>query len=303
MPYRMHILPGSIYLLLVIASLSLIGCEEDVVAITGIDSPFTIYGVLSPESDTQQVALYAIEDLLQPIQPEPLDAILTSMNLDTDSSHQWGLSFLQDSVGRYTHLYSSAFQAQYDNTYRIEIARSDGEVTMVEVRVPPLTELVLPPPLINMPTVFPIFVEGDAPKLIQIEITYRVKYDLGGNIIEQSYRVFYDGVEQRTINGWTISVNVQQDMRDLKSFLVDNGLALPGTSLKPVELAVNLIVANAEWDPPGGVFDRDVLVQPGLLSNVDNGFGFLGAGYRLRGKWAPLDSIITTPLPGTIFKP
>ena len=50
--------------------------------------------------------------------------------------------------------------------------------------------------------------------------------------------------------------------------------------------------ANAEWDPPGGVFDADVLVQPGTLSNVENGFGFVGAGYRLSSTWIPLDTII-----------
>jgi hypothetical protein len=43
-----------------------------------------------------------------------------------------------------------------------------------------------------------------------------------------------------------------------------------------------IFIGDASWVPPGDEFDEDVLVQPDLFSNVENGFGFFGAGYPLR---------------------
>ena len=36
-------------------------------------------------------------------------------------------------------------------------------------------------------------------------------------------------------------------------------------------------VLDANWDPPGGVFNPEVLAQPGAYSNVENGYGFFGS--------------------------
>ncbi len=47
------------------------------------------------------------------------------------------------------------------------------------------------------------------------------------------------------------------------------------------------LAADSAWAPPGGVFDPDVLVVPGALSNVENGYGFIGAGEGIRVQWIP----------------
>ena len=64
------------------------------------------------------------------------------------------------------------------------------------------------------------------------------------------------------------------------------------TEVKVILITVKLIVANREWRPPGGVFDPDILVEPGTMSNVDGGFGFVGAGFRLRESWMPTDTLL-----------
>lgn len=46
-------------------------------------------------------------------------------------------------------------------------------------------------------------------------------------------------------------------------------------------LNLHLIVGDAPWDPPGGIFDPNVLIQEGVMTNVENGFGIVTAGYRL----------------------
>jgi hypothetical protein len=46
-------------------------------------------------------------------------------------------------------------------------------------------------------------------------------------------------------------------------------------------------VASEDWRPPGGVFDPEVLIEPGTFSNVDRGFGFVGGAYRTGATWTP----------------
>lgn len=284
--------------LLFLAGLVLLaGCEEDVVAITGIDRAFTMYGVLTPEADTQRIAVYSIDGRLQPVQPVPLDGQVTSTNMINNERLSWSQQVVQDSLGLYAHVYSSGFVADYGTPYLIEVERSDGALSSAEVIVPPLTELELPPQLLSIPTVFPIRINGDAPNLIQIEIRYKVVFEAGSSVGVESYSVLYDGQAERTADGWIINVLVSRDMVTFRAILVENGTISSLTQIRPVELSVSLIVANEEWQAPGGVFDRDALAQPDLLTNVDNGFGFIGAGYRLSGRWAPVDSII---VPGQI---
>ena len=48
------------------------------------------------------------------------------------------------------------------------------------------------------------------------------------------------------------------------------------------ELNLHVIVGDTAWSPPDGDFDFDILAQPGTLQNVQNGFGFIGGGYRVK---------------------
>src|SRR5690606_7524938 len=48
---------------------------------------------------------------------------------------------------------------------------------------------------------------------------------------------------------------------------------------------VRITVLDEAFVPPGGVFDPDILVQPGTLSNVQNGFGFVGSVARYTAEW------------------
>ena len=46
-----------------------------------------------------------------------------------------------------------------------------------------------------------------------------------------------------------------------------------------INFRVSAEVASEDWRPPGGVFDAEVLAEPGSLGNVRGGFGFVGAAY------------------------
>ena len=50
-------------------------------------------------------------------------------------------------------------------------------------------------------------------------------------------------------------------------------------------VSFSTVLGNEEWVPPDGEFNAANLIQPGTFSNVENGFGFVGAGYRLQRSW------------------
>jgi hypothetical protein len=63
------------------------------------------------------------------------------------------------------------------------------------------------------------------------------------------------------------------DAPRMRDFLgISPGSPLP--LLHAILLQVRILDAN--WDPPLGVFDPEVLSQPGVLSNVENGYGIWG---------------------------
>ena len=126
----------------------------------------------------------------------------------------------------------------------------------------------------------------------RIEVTYRYRYRTPTGIEIGTTMVSYDGKQRRVEGGWVINLTPAPDLRAIQRLLEQNIIVDREIGLKLAKLTIQLIVANAEWDPPGGAFDACVLVQPGALRNVENGFGFIGAGYWLSDSWVPLDTII-----------
>ncbi|MEM1093458.1 MAG: hypothetical protein AAGJ10_02560 [Bacteroidota bacterium] len=93
-------------------------------------------------------------------------------------------------------------------------------------------------------------------------------------------------------SGWTIPIDFASDFADIGRLLRRRGPvdSQYGTRLENIRLS--MIAANAEWDDPTGNFDAEVLIQPGQLSNVDQGFGFVGAGYKLEEIWLPSEQLL-----------
>ena len=279
-------------LLVALLALTLSACEEDVVAVLGTELPFSMFGVLMPQADTQWVRVFPIEGRLEPAPPGLLDARFTSTDLQTGERRVWNDSLIQEANGQYAHVFWSSFLTPFERAYRLEVERSDGAVSHVEVVVPPFAELEMPARTNLAPTLLPVFVRGEVPNLIRIEVIYRYRYRTPLGIEAGEATVSYEGKARRIEGGWAIDVTPQGDLRSIQRLIEQNIRVDPEIGLKLAKMTLRLIAANAEWDPPGATFDADVLVQPGTLSNVENGFGFVGAGYRLLGTWVPLDTII-----------
>lgn len=270
--------------LIVLALLSLGGCDADVTAVTGTERPFSIYGVLSPDLAMQKALVYPIEGTLQPRGAESLDAVVQSVDVVSGEERIWVDSLVVDSAGLTEHVFQASFRAEYGHTYRLSVTRSDGAASFVETRVPPRTE-VTTGAATHLPGIvtLPARIEGDAPRLLKIVVAYQIGFvPFGGAPELLEVPLAYDGRQNRTAFGWEIPIDLKGDFDRLQSAAVRaSGSTLDQNYGVRVEgIRLRLIVASEAWDPPGGVFDPEVLVQAGTMTNVENGYGFVAAGYR-----------------------
>lgn len=276
----------------------LAGCETSVDPIVGTEKAFSLYGVLQPRADTQWVRVYPIKEQLVPTPPDSLSVAFTSTDLERGRSTAWHDSLIREDDGRYAHVYWSRTPIAYEHTYRVEVAGTDGPTARVEVPVPKNAGLALREPQAETaPVIVPVHVTRDVPRLINVEVEYYVQYDRAENVSGNDpptarLRVSYDGAQGQIEGGWEVPVDLSEDYQTLRERLVNADLWNPAVGIVMRNMTLRLEVVNEAWDPPGGEFDPNVLVEPGAMSNVTDGFGFVGAGYRLRKQWTPAVEVL-----------
>ncbi len=263
--------------------LLLMGCEESVDPVLGTERAYTVYGFFNARADTQAMRIFAIEGSLALTRPEPLDARVVSIDRQTGTEHAWQDSVTRFSSGRIGHVFWSEFRAVFEHTYRLEATRSDGAVTSVEVTVPPLSEpLLLAPTVADRFVFLPVF-WPQAPRLNNIRVRYHILCDTSRLEFEYPY-----ALDQEQVNGGSVvTVQFSNDARQIFREVLGS---CPVQDLRAEAVEVLVLVSNAEWVPPTDVYDAELLVEPGTFTNVDNGFGFVGAGYPASFRYEIPDS-------------
>ena len=275
--------------------LLMIGCEENVTAVTGTDQAFSFYGVLRPVADTQYISIYPISDVLAPTEAEPLEGTVSATNVTTGETYQMRDSVVLEENGHYAHFAWMPIRARYGHTYEIRAENPANQMSSVQVTVPPEASLELrePEERFSVGVLNPVFVDGDVPRLLHVEVEYHIKFAEGEPQATTTYMtVSYQGKPQKVEGGWLLNINLSDDFEKLRSRLRATDDFSIGYGIRMLDMTLRLAVVNDEWNPPEGTFDDDVLVQPGTMSNVQNGFGFVGAGFRLQEKWRPDDEYL-----------
>ncbi len=276
------------------------GCEEDIAAIYGGNTPFSLYGFLNPLSDTQYVRVFPVVDQLEASRPEPLDARFTSTDMTTGELRTWQDSLVQYHDGTFGHVFWAGFRAEPEHEYRLSVERSDGAVTHAEVDVPTDLSIVRKTPIIrddqrgNPTSVLePVLLQGGTPRLFRLEVEYLVKYALGPESAA-TITVPYEGRQEATSEGWLVDVDLKWDFEFVRDELFRRGLWTPQSSygIYPLLITLRTKVVNESWTLPEGGVNPDVLIEPGTFSNVENGFGFVGSGYPLHRSWRPREESI-----------
>jgi len=262
--------------------LFLAGCTESVDPIIDTGRAYTVYGFLDAHADTQAVRVFAIEGTLDLIKPAPLDVVATSTEIGSGTQHRWQESIVEFANGRYGHVFWANFRGDYDKTYRLVFQRSDNATSSVQVTMPPLATPIRQEPVLwfgyaELPVLW-----QNAPRLHDIRLTYITNFG--------TYRFEYPSDPQEVqAEGILVSINLSRDAREIFRDLNRANQSVADLRLR--EVIMTVLVSSSEWRPPGGVYDPEVLIEPGTLSNVENGFGFVGAGYDAVLVFDPPDSV------------
>ncbi|MEX2402156.1 MAG: hypothetical protein WD423_15400 [Rhodothermales bacterium] len=296
MTYRSILGVAAIVSVALISTVVLAGCESGVDPYVGTEEPYTIWGVFDAAADTQKVRVFSIEGEPGIDRPSAVDASVVSTNLSTGDRVEWTPRTVTYEEGETGHVFWAPFRAQSGHRYRLDVTRSDGNTSTAEVTVPTGVELEINTS--DTRSTLPVRIVGDVPNLLGVEVRYEatnmppdlvwppgtVAHPLVFHPVDISYQEELNRIE----GGWQFNIQMQRDY-DLvrrefeRNCLVTNGA--PGIALRRVEL--RLVAADSTWSPPGGAFDPEVLVEPTAMSNIDNGFGFIGAGHVKRLRWTP----------------
>ena len=271
---------------LVLGVALLAGCEEEVVRPPDLGAHYTLWGAFDPLADRQAVRVVPITDTVGLGSPAPLPVTVTSVDLETGAETAWRDSVVTYRNGAVGHVYLAELRPAYGSRHVFRVVDEGGRETSALVAVPPLVEPIRQTPVLGLGVTYPVL-WVDAPRLNRVRAAYVVEDEECETFVVD--RALAPSAAQPVEFGWRTVLSLRDEAREI--ILAQEGRPL---ALREVELYAE--VASEDWRPPGGVFDPEVLVEPGTLSNVTNGFGFVGAAYDVRVTWQPTpDELDRTP--------
>ncbi len=263
-------------------ALMLSACSETVDTRLQIDFPYSIYGIINPKSDTHAVRVFEITQNIAVINPDPIDATVTTAQIKSEKVHTWRDTVIQLNNDAYRHLYWSVFDAAMGETYHLNVTRSDGAQTKAMTTIPPpITLQVLEPDtFLTQQAIMPLKIDGNPPTLPRIDVEYiLVGFDENGsNPVFKPVTFNYAGLQIPQTDGFLLNIDLRRDYLDIyKLFDEDDEVSPNIIDLRVINVTIH--VGDSQWVSPIGAFNEDFLVEPGSFSNVENGFGFFGSGY------------------------
>jgi hypothetical protein len=265
------------------------GCEEDLTPRDDFDRPYTHYGVISPDLTVQSVRVYPIESVLSLDYADEPGITVTSTDLNTGEEIVWQDSTEIEPNGQREYIFWSRFRPVKGHRYRVQAARdADGALSYAEVSIPPEPSVQL----LNADSIaIRVLMQGNDFRALRPIVSYTVRPADGDEFSKAKfYEISYQGKEVRSTEGWELTIQLSVDRYNVQSFYNVDEQALLGIRcgvLSLVKIDFNVTTADPAWDPPGGIFDPEILVYPETMTNVQNGLGFVGGGYRLQRSLFP----------------
>ncbi|MBO6574658.1 MAG: DUF4249 family protein [Rhodothermales bacterium] len=276
MPKRLHLVAA------LTAVLLWSGCETNVDPFIEDDRFYTIFGYLDTATDLQALRVVPLRQVIGE-ESQTIDATVLSTELETGATVEWQPERIEYSDGSSGFVFRGALRPIPGFTYRIDVVRSDGASASAQTTIPPAPGIAVSEPEIAVADVFQrVFWEDIPAAPFRVEIWYRFMGVTPSDPFLDAVLTYQDvKFGQARNGGWEAIVRLTEDR-----LLVAQELDVSeDAALTLLGVGARLTMSDDAWRPPGGVFDREVLVQPGTFSNVDNGFGFLGAVNQFTAEW------------------
>ncbi len=259
----------------------LTGCDESVNPFIESDRIFSVYGALDMGADTQWVRVVPIDTSLFVEAQPTIDARVFITDVTTGQQQEWTDSLFTFRDGSKGHVFYAPLRVQPDHTYRLEFTRSDGQTATAETTIPPTPTVTVGEPQrfsspsgvvdVNIPVTWGV---DRAPAAIRT--WYRFSLSAPSHFVDIG--IDYPTADINSEPGWTVLVLMTKDRQVISEKITPESFFFLG-------MGMQIVVYDEKFVPPGGVFDPDVLAQPGTLSNVEQGFGFIGSIGRFDTQW------------------
>ncbi len=259
------------------------GCSTDVPPAAADGSVFTLWGQLDPTASRQAVRVEPITPTLGGA--STLDATVVSVNLETGEETAWRDSVLKFGDGSTAHVFLADYRPAFGSLVEFRVLH-DGEVaTYARVRVPPRVTPYFTSPVIGARSTVDLVVPG-APRVVGAEVIYDLYTSTAGYV----ETVDVQDAQIHSIDfGQRVTVDFTSQVELLRARLLRDNVR----SFNADVVRVRGSVANEEWAAPYPLrFSRELLLQPGAVSNVRNGYGFLGAAYSFELPWEVDDDVL-----------
>lgn len=267
----------------------LLGCEEDLNLRANYPAPFTLYGVISPDLDTQSVRIYPLDNFPRLGLNLPHGISLTSHDLETGELVVWQDTILTKPNGQQDLAFWASLQIHYGRSYRIEATRqSDNATSYAVVNIPEPVEIrfeEIESPAVNEMDI-KVTITGEATRILKPEIVYKVKGSGAGSRERDTLLItrLYHRREVKKANSWEFVINMYPDrfwVQGEYNAITGSRLGILCQVLDLKRMDLHVIIGDSLWDPPNGSFDPNLLSHQNALNNVTNGLGFIGGGYKI----------------------
>jgi len=262
------------------------GCEDTVNPFVEEDRYFTVFGYLDTATDEQYLRVIPLRTDFAALEAGQIDANVTTVEQETGRTIAWRDSLITFDDGSSGHVFVSNFRPIPGWTYNLTVAREDGKRAEATTTIPVVGGVELDEPTISVAAVFQKirWDNVDFPPF-RVEVWYRflnaspgqpfldavIPY---GNVGDLYGQVFQG-------NKWEVLVRLTDDKEEVTKALGVSDDAAPFL----MSVGMRLTMTSDSWRPPDGVFDPEVLVQPGTFSNIDAGFGFFGSVNQYTYEW------------------
>lgn len=277
-----------IWCTLLLVAVFVSGCDDTIIDPFDNDEQyFSVYGYLDMLETEHALRVVPVTRFAENIEStvggrQAIDAEVYTTDLLTGQRTRWNHEYSQLDDGTWGHVFKGQFLVKADHTYRLEVIRSDGKMTTAETTVPTF----------HTSTLFeksPIVFEQDSTVAFQDVMIPQIAspwemtmiYMWSAYPINRRMFIPYGRTGTRTPDGgWQMRINLSDDQVAVKEHVRDSferGIPPGAETYVLTAMGLQIRVLDDNWDPPGGVFDPEVLAQPGAMSNVENGFGFFGS--------------------------
>ncbi len=285
--------------------LSLSACDDTVNPIVESDQQITLFATLDMLEDVQWVRFIPVRGTIGSSSVNPEDFGLVSTDLTTGQQLVWEDSLVTFDNGAVGLFFYADLRVQPGHSYSFEATKAGSSVvTTAMTTVPEMPIITVLPEEVTQFVGSSGFVvngfqsvswSGLNAEPFDVDIFYRflrTRNDPFRDIeLEPKPLITYaDG-------NLSFTLNLPGDR-----FLLQDSLDLAKHALMGIGMEITTLDDN--FVPPGGVFDPELLVQPGTFSNVTNGFGYIGAVGRYRAEWTLTDAsmrILRYQTPADLF--